>query len=98
MELPVNFLSLGMGSISFSSSYSLLLLLLFICVGPTCLIFFHFLVCFSSEINHFVPISILFIIIEYSLHIYHFSRFFSNPVFNSLYTRRLEIHKIFRLS
>ena len=51
------------------------------CVGPTCHLFFHFLIRFSSETNHFVPVSISFIIIEYSLHIYHFSRFFLNPVF-----------------
>ena len=34
-------------------------------VGPTCPIFFHFLVRFSSETNHFVPVSISFIIITY---------------------------------
>ena len=45
-------------------------------------IFFHFLVSFSSETNHFISILISFIIIEYSLNIYYFSRFFSNPVFN----------------
>ena len=50
-------------------------------VGLTCLIFFHFLVCFSFETNHFVLVSISFIIIEYYLNICHFSRFFSNPVF-----------------
>ena len=33
-------------------------------------IFFHFLVHFNSETNHFVPISISFIIIEYSLNMY----------------------------
>ena len=69
-------------------------------MGSTCSIFFHFLIRFSSETNHFVPVSISFIIIEYSLNIYHFSRFFSNPVFNfhSIPVRRLEIRKIFRLS
>ena len=62
-------------------------------------IFFSILGLFSSETNHFVPVLISFIIIEYSLNIYHFSRFFSNPVFRfSLYIRRLEIRKIFRLS
>ena len=61
-------------------------------------IFFHFLVLFSSETNHFVPVSISFIIIEYSLNIYIF-RDFSKISFSSftLY-RRLEIRKIFRLS
>ena len=54
---------------------------------------------FSPETAYFVSVSILFILLEYSLHIYHFSRFFSNPVFQvSHYTRRLEIRKIFRLS
>ena len=33
---------------------------------------FHFLIRFSSETNHFVPVSISFIIIEYSLNIYIF--------------------------
>ena len=33
-------------------------------------IFFHLLVRFNSETNHFVPVSISFIIIEYSLHMY----------------------------
>ena len=43
--------------------------------------FFHFLVRFSSEISDFVPVSISFIIIEYSLNICHFfSRFFKNLV------------------
>ena len=59
-------------------------------------IFFNFLVRFSSETNHFVPVSISFIIIEYSLNIFHFSRFFSNPVFR-FHSTPLEIHKIFRL-
>ena len=44
-------------------------------------LFFHLLVLFSSETNHFVSVSILFILLEFSLHIYHFSRFFSIPVF-----------------
>ena len=50
-------------------------------VGSTRPLFFHFLVRFSSETNYFVPVSISFIIIEYSLNIYYFSRFFSNLVF-----------------
>ena len=33
-------------------------------------IFFHFLIHFSSETNHFVPVLISFIIIEYSLNMY----------------------------
>ena len=54
---------------------------------------------FSPETTYFVPVSILFILLEYSLHIYHFSRFFLKSRFQvSLYTRRLEIRKIFRLS
>ena len=38
-------------------------------------LFFHFLVCFSSKTNYFVPVSISFIIIEYSLNIYIFQDF-----------------------
>ena len=49
---------------------------------------------FSPEITYFVPVSILFILLEYSLHIYHFSRFFSNLVFKFHSIRRLEIRKI----
>ena len=56
-------------------------------------LFFHLLVRFSSETNHFVHVSISFIIIEYSLNIYIF-RDFSKISFSS----RLEIRKIFRLS
>ena len=37
---------------------------------------FPFLVCFSPETIYFVPVSILFILIEYSLNICHFSEFF----------------------
>ena len=54
---------------------------------------------FSSEITYFVPVSILFIILEYSLNIYYFLRFFFKSRFQvSLYTRCLKIRKIFRLS
>ena len=59
---------------------------------------FQFLVLFSSEITYFVPILISFILREYSLHIYYFSRFFLKSRCQVLhYTRRLEIRKIFRL-
>ena len=44
-------------------------------------LFIQFLVRFSPETNHFVPVSILLVLLEYSLHIYHLSRFFSNPDF-----------------
>ena len=37
--------------------------------------FFHFLVRFSSKTNHFIPVSISFIIIEYYLNIYIFQGF-----------------------
>ena len=53
-------------------------------------LFFHFLVRFSSETNHFVMVSISFILIEYSLNIYIF-RDFSKISFS-------KIRKIFRLS
>ena len=43
--------------------------------------FSFFLVRLSPEIIYFVPVSILFILIEYSLTIYHFSEFFKNSVF-----------------
>ena len=61
-------------------------------------LFIQFLVCFSPETPYFVPVSILFILREYSLHIYYFSRFFLKSRCQvSHYTRRLEIRKIFRL-
>ena len=54
---------------------------------------------FSPETTYFIPVSILFILLEYSLYIYHFSRFFPNPVFKfHSIPVRLEIRKIFRLS
>ena len=62
-------------------------------------IFFHFLVRFNSETTYFIPVSISFIIIEYSLNICHFFENFLKSRFQvSLYTCRLKIHKIFRLS
>ena len=62
-------------------------------------LFLPFSVRFSSEIIYFVPVSISFILIEYSLNICHFLEFFKNLIFQvSLYNRRLEIRKIFRLS
>ena len=73
--------SVSPSPVSFSFSFVFFILLFYFKVGPTCPIFFHFLVRFSSEINHFIPVPISFIIIEYFLNIYHFSRFFSNPVF-----------------
>ena len=51
-------------------------LFLYLKWDPHVIFFFHFLVYFSSETNHFFPVSISFIIIEYSLNIYHFSIFF----------------------
>ena len=45
-------------------------------------LFFYFLVRFSSETNHFVPVSISFIIIEYSLNMY-ILRDFSKISFSS---------------
>ena len=54
---------------------------------------------FQPRNNLFRPGLILFILLKYSLHIYYFSRFFLKFRFQvSLYTRRLEIRKIFRLS
>ena len=62
-------------------------------------IFIHFLVRLSLETNYFVPVSILFILIEYSLNICHFLAFFKKSRFQvSLYIRRLETRKIFRQS
>ena len=43
--------------------------------------FIPLLVRLSPETNYFVPVSILFILIEYSLNIFYFSEFFKNPVF-----------------
>ena len=45
-------------------------------VGPTCPFFFHFSIIFSPETIYFVPISISFILNEYSLYTWHFSEFF----------------------
>ena len=59
---------------------------------------FHYFFRFSPETNHFVPISILLALLEYSLHIYYFSSFFLKSRCQvSHYTRRLEIHKVFQL-
>ena len=44
-------------------------------------LFLHFSVHFSPETIYFVPVSISFILIEYSLNIFHFSEFFKNLVF-----------------
>ena len=44
-------------------------------------IFIHFLVRLSPETIYFVPVSISFILIEYSLTICNFSEFLKNPVF-----------------
>ena len=51
-------------------------LFLFLKVEPTYSLFFHFLIRFSSKTNHFIMVSISFIIIEYSLNIYIFRDFF----------------------
>ena len=40
---------------------------------------FHFLIRFNPEKICFVPVSISFIIIEYFLNNFHFSRFFKIP-------------------
>ena len=61
-------------------------------------IFFHFLVRFNSETNHFIPISISFILIDYSLNCAFFEIFLKSRFQVSHYTRRLKIRKIFRLS
>ena len=61
-------------------------------------LFFSFLCLFSSETTYFVPVSILFILLEYSLHIYYFFEIFLKSRCQvSHYTCRLEIRKIFRL-
>ena len=43
--------------------------------------FYSFLVCLIPETNYLVPVSISFIIIEYSLNIWHFLEYFKNLVF-----------------
>ena len=60
-------------------------------------LFFHFLVRFNSETNHFVPVSISFIIIEYFLNMY-ILRDFSKISFSSFSLYDLKIRKLFRLS
>ena len=47
--------------------------------------FYSFLVRFSPETNYFVLVSISFILIEYSLNIFHFSEFFKNLIFRFHY-------------
>ena len=60
--------------------------------------FFHFLIRFSPETIYFVPVSISFILIEYFFKYFPFYGIFQKSRFQvSLYTRRLEIRKIFRL-
>ena len=61
-------------------------------------LFFHFLVLFSSETNHFVPVSISFILIEYSLNMYILQDF--SKISFSSFTLYLSPRnrKIFRLS
>ena len=44
-------------------------------------LFIPFFIHLSPETNYFVPVSILFILIEYSLNICHFLEFFKNSVF-----------------
>ena len=60
--------------------------------------FIYFLVRLSPETNHFVPVSILFIIIKYSLNMYILRDFSKTRFQFSHYTRRLEIRKLFQLS
>ena len=60
---------------------------------------FSILFRFQPRNNLFRPGFNLFILLQYSLHIYYFSRFVFKSRFQvSLYTRRQEIRKIFRLS
>ena len=44
-------------------------------------LFLHLSVRFRPETIYFVPVSISFILIEYSLNIFHFSEFVKNFVF-----------------
>ena len=61
-------------------------------------LFIQFLIRFSPETNHFVPISILLVLLEYSLHILpSFDIFLKSRFQVSHYSLRLEIRKIFRL-
>ena len=54
---------------------------------------------FSPETIYFVPVSVLFILIEYIFKYLPFFDIFLKSRFQvSLYTRSLEIRKIFRLS
>ena len=74
-------------------------LLCFFFSGTHMSLFLSFSVRFSPETIYFVPVSISFIIIEYSLNIFHFFGIFQKSRFQvSLYIHRLEIRKIFRLS
>ena len=79
-KINISLLSLRPLSFPFDSFPCMFCLFVFK-VGPTCPFFFHFLVRFSPETIYFVSVSIFFILIEYSLNICHFSKFFKNPVF-----------------
>ena len=59
---------------------------------------YSFLVHLSLETNYFVPVSISFIIIEYSLNICHFSAFSKISFSGFTLNTGLEFRKIFRLS
>ena len=59
---------------------------------------YSFLFRLSPETNYFAPVSILFILIEYSLNICHFRNFPKIPFSGFTLNRRLEFRKIFRLS
>ena len=62
-------------------------------------LFIQLLVRFSPETAYFVPVSILFILIEYFFtYLPSFEIFLKSRFQVSHYTRRLEIRKIFRLS
>ena len=64
-----------------SLTYQELLFYFLFLSGTHMSIFLPFSVRFSPETIYFVPVSISFILIEYSLNIFHFSKFFKNPVF-----------------
>ena len=51
-------------------------LAIFLSLGTHMSLFLSFFICFSPETIYFVPVSIFFILNEYSLYTCHFSRFF----------------------
>ena len=78
---PSQFLVLHAPALSVRFLLHAFVILFFSLSGTHMSLFLPFLVCFSPKTIYFVSVSVSFILIEYSLNIYHFLEFFKNPVF-----------------